>query len=96
MSYFLLLPIPQEIVYHYIIPLVPKFHLSNYILQLQLKRIYLVKYIQYLFIDDKKKVMKDVWKHYNNEHYYIYESEYNYLYVDTSDFSRLNYLYLSF
>lgn len=96
MDSILLLPIPREIIYHYIIPYSPCLQLSRCILLLQKKRMFLVRYIRHLFIDEKNLIIKDVWKNYNNEDFYQYESKYNYLYIDTSDFRRLNYLYLSF
>jgi hypothetical protein len=95
MDFFLSLPIPKEIIYDYVIPYSPCFELSRKILRLQRKRMFLVHYIRHLFIDEKNKIIKDVWKNYHNEDFYQYKSEYNYLYIDTSDFCRLNYLYLS-
>lgn len=96
MDSILLLPIPKEIIYHYVIPYSPCFHLSRQSLRLQKRRIFLVRYIRHLFIDEKNAIIKDVWKNYNNEDFYQYESDYNYLYVDTSDFRALNYLYISY
>ncbi len=96
MDSILLLPIPKEIIYDYVIPYSPCFHLSRQTLRLQKRRIFLVRYIRHLFIDEKNAIIKDVLKNYNNEDFYQYESDYNYLYVDTSDFRALNYLYLSY
>lgn len=95
MDFILALPVPKEIIYDYILPYSPCFQLSRNILRLQKKRIFLVHYIRHLFIDEKSTIIKDVWKNYHNENFYQYESEYNYLYIDTSNFRRLNYLYLS-
>ena len=70
MDSILLLPIPKEIIYDYVIPYSPCFHLSRQTLRLQKRRIFLVRYIRHLFIDEKNAIIKDVWKNYNNEDFY--------------------------
>jgi hypothetical protein len=75
--------LPNEIVYHCIIPYIPCFDLTRSILRLQKKKIHLIKYLKKILPGIDISVMKNhILKSYLGELDFFYENDFIYLYCN--------------
>ena len=84
--------LPIEIILKEIVPLIPKFHLSEEVLALQKKKIVLYNFITSYFPLEKDEIKPHLFRHYKGGNEYVYDSKKEnnirmssgiYLYVNT-------------
>lgn len=77
------LNLPKEIIYHYIVPFSPCFHLSKSTLELQKKKINLLKFIvKDLLIEDEHGLKEFIFKQYDGGENFSFQNEEYFVSVD--------------
>jgi len=77
--------LPNDIIYHCVLPLCPKFGITSNILKLQLKRIYLMKLIENNILIKNKNIKKDIFENYQGSSEYRFEENHLFLFINISE-----------
>ena len=77
--------LPNDIIYHCILPLCPKFGITSNTLKLQLKRIYLMKLIASDILIKNRDIKKDIFENYHGCSEYRFQGNRLFLFVNISE-----------